>query len=386
MIPHVGRLPPETFVDIIRYLVFPNLPQALLFLHSASGIDVSTDVWSLVEIQTALRRVTLVCRAWNVIGTELLYTYPCFVSSRQVRNFSRSIKNSPSLARFIKHIFVVEADNLSIRKDRKRIEAGEAARAILQACKDTSLETLTTDVSNANGSGSIASFFIQCLSVATRLRRLVINGTSHPVTFAHLALPNLEVLCLRTSYISSDTTFPILPQLHTLQIAKSDIWVELGEVILEQKLPKLRSLELYQCEYAEKTFHPLRLPYLERMHFIGEGELALYKHLLISGALDKLKHVTLGFIDTFSSPPDLSETPLPLMLQSLTLLGFLARNAGLISITRYLEKNMEVLPANHFRRLEFSCTKIDCDGKTIHGLQTLCTSLGIEFQMNKTRK
>ncbi len=382
---HVGRLPPETFIDIIHYLVFPTLPDALLFLHSAPGVDAGTDVWGLVEIQTTLYRVTLVCRAWNNIGTELLYTYPCFVSPRQVRRFSRTIRSTPTLARFIKHIYAVEASNLGIRRDRKRTVIGDSAKAILNACKHSSLETLTADVVDHSGVGSIASCFLEHISPASRLRRLVINGIPDPDTFARLSLPSLQVLCLRTTFLSKTTVFPVLPKLDTLQIAKGDVWVELGELIMDEKVPKLCSLELYHCEYVVKTFHPLVLPHLERMHFVGPGELALYKHLLISGALDKLKHITLGFFDTFNYPEDLSETQLPLKLESLTLIGVLARNVGILSITRYLEKNQEVLPAKYFRRLEFSCTKIDCDGNTVHELQTLCDSLGIEFHLNKMR-
>lgn len=387
---HVGRLPPETFIDIIHYLVFPTLPDALLFLHSAPGVDAGTDVWGLVEIQTTLHRVCLVCRAWNNIGTELLYTYPCFVSPKQVRRFSRTLRSTPVLARFIKHIYVVEASNLKIGlnirpKDKKRNVIEDNAKAILNACKHSSLETLTTDVVDHIGAGSIASFFLEHISYSSRLRRLVINGIPDPDTFARLSLPSLQVLCLRTTFLSKTTVFPVLPNLDTLQIAKGDVWVELGELVTNEKMPRLSSLELYHCEYVVKTFHPLVLPRLERMHFVGPGELALYKHLLISGALDKLKYITLGFFDTFNHPEDLSETQLPLMLESLTLIGVLARNAGIRSITRYLEKNQEVLPAKYFRCLEFICTKIDCDGNTVHELQTLCDSLGIEFRLSKMR-
>lgn len=193
---HVGRLPPETFIDIIHYLVFPTLPDALLFLHSTPGVDAGTDVWSLVEIQTTLYRVTLVCRAWNNIGTELLYTYPCFVSPKQVRRFSRTIRATPSLARFIKHIYVVEASNLGIRKVKKRNVIGDSAKAILNACKHSSLETLTTDVVDHIGVGSIASFFLEHISPASRLRRLVINGIPDPDTFARLSLPILPHVTL----------------------------------------------------------------------------------------------------------------------------------------------------------------------------------------------
>ncbi|KAJ3491508.1 hypothetical protein NLI96_g645 [Meripilus lineatus] len=382
-ITHVGRLPPETFIDIIHYLVFPTLPQALLFLHSTPGIDAATDTWGLVEIQTALYRVTLVCRAWNIIGTELLYTYPTFVSPRQVRNFGRTLQQAPSLARFIKHIFVVEASNLPLRRDRKRTIVPNIVRDILQACKDTTLDTLTTDVVNYTGSDSIASYFLDFISVSSRLRRLVINGIPNQLSFSQLRLPNLEILCLRTTFISGNTVFPILPKLHTLQIAKGDIWVELGEVILDDRLPALRSLELYLCEYVTKTFHPLSLPHLETMNFVGKGELELYKHLLISGALDSIKNITIGFVESLLSPIDLSETQLPLKIESLSLIGFYAQNAGIVSIAHYLERNQAVLPAKHFRRLDFSCSKIDCESKHINQLQTLCSSLEIEFHLNK---
>ncbi|KAJ3491498.1 hypothetical protein NLI96_g627 [Meripilus lineatus] len=398
------RLPVEVILIILNHLVSTTYHQALPFVFETPfRIRLQdTDVAKLVYRQLSLYNVALVCRLWNSFGTQYLYSHPCLSTPAHVHLLRRTLTNGPRFCRFIKHIFAVDfvssvyvdeaSKSLAFNFFRRREDPIKRRKSdilsILDSCGNLSLESMTLINHDEEPSTiSQGALFLEALSMGARLRRLVLDGTTIQQRLTKLTLPSLEVLCLRCfTFENVLPGLPVLPRLHTLQLAKVYSWIDFRLVIEHERLPMLRSLEMYQCAF-HGLVPPLRslsfLPDLEDLRLVGSNELDTFQYLIKFCGLPSIRHIAIGEPNTNPTTLDFSSWIFPDTLECLTVFAVVAGRPPLSELLHCLELNRS---RNNLRTLKrvniLGVVPARGDLLFIGEVQWICKSNGIRLHLS----
>jgi len=385
------HFPTELIQEFLQWLIIPNLWRMSPFVYETPARHQCIATEDFLLGQWSLAKATLVCRLWNAIGTELLYSRPCLISSHQIRLLRRTIERAPDLARCIRgYLFADDEENrdyvYTINRKPRNIEGRKVdITTVLHPYEGSSLDMVTIGASRYSEPFLSSHFFFQALSVTTNLRKLVINGYFSDELFSFTAMPLLEEMCFCYSPITAKTRFPQLPRLRTLRLAHVVCWVDICEIIGRNRLPALRSLECYRCEFLIPALESLDLvPKLEELYLVGEAELAIFYQLFITSGLDQLQHIAIGLIDTLHHPLDLSDWRLSERLQKLTIFGVVSGNASLSTLHRCLQRNIKPIRSRFFRQLVYYSSVQQFDDEWVQELSSFGSSKDISVELKKT--
>ncbi|KAI0337245.1 hypothetical protein BDW22DRAFT_967250 [Trametopsis cervina] len=284
------HLPSELVFAVLRYVLppahthaaaFPSDPRALY-----AGLASTSDFrGALRRAQASLRAATLVCRAWCLPATELLYACPFLDSTTSVLALQRTLARELILGKLVKTMWVFNAESgakgaagrcadlagIRKRKARKKVQADfiGALRAL------TSLDAVVV-CNHGLSTGSGLDFPVDNILVYTLpsptsaqnsqkgkeagagvyIPHLTVRGPSafnapwtrhaKPASFTPA---QLERLCLRDiephpAVLACAPYLPTLPRLHTLQVgmfAHDEM-----PVVSAGTLPALHVLEVYR--------------------------------------------------------------------------------------------------------------------------------------------
>lgn len=328
------RLPYEIVLSILEHFyfssdlyrqAFPYLTECPAFVYNRNIVDQPDPA------QITLAGTLRVSRVWCLSGTALLYARPFLISFERVRQFARTIRDSPFLAPLVKELFVLNQRKAGAQKSFARaIKARGTAISVRSELISVlgslcSLKELT--VSTREGGAEtilpLDTTFFNHESIGNSLRRLVIYGTpdsspshGHCIS-SSVNLPNLEVLCLREVFFQTRHQFPFLPRLQILQIAQcSHAYDPLSKTIPYSLFPCLTTLELYQnysiIEPDAECFRKL-----SRLHLVGHHEFGYSDKWQYKPPMDNVKYLVLGH---YFAPGKLVTIKLPRRLETLVFL------------------------------------------------------------------
>jgi len=246
-----------------------SLPQEIILLILQMLVDPGVEfgkefdaVTSAGHRQTHLLPAMRVSRSWYEAGIDLLYSQPRLVSMRRVELFAQTIKHRPDLGRLVRELYVFHQSSRhphyrsSIRHllegTRKRKLVRSKLITILQQCPSLGYLVISSEDQIYPYILPFDETFVSKSGIQSHLRRLTISGSVRTDNQHHyrshflppdVSLPSLEILSLRNIHFPPQYHFPILPKLHTLQIARC--WHTNQPPIKSRTFPSLRVLESY---------------------------------------------------------------------------------------------------------------------------------------------
>ncbi|KAJ3492001.1 hypothetical protein NLI96_g301 [Meripilus lineatus] len=297
-------LPPELLLLIIDYLALPYHLAAFAAGCLLSRVDRESFTHSMLfEARSNLLHTTRVCRSWNAVATEILYSKIFLLSPTQLLLFCRSLKRNPTLCSFVKQLYVLQPQHKSTRLLQRvpwAITPGVGDiefPTLLAAC--TSLETLTFTYCPKRPSvySSWTSGFMERSGIGAHLKELAIHGTTgeehKPLEMLNpaISLPLLEVLVLKAVTLNHNHQFPVFPKLRTLRIVLIPRVKVPGVVfqlnIYATNFPSLRRLVL-QDTNASIHVDEAVLRNLWSLRMCGTSERTMYNAWVMKGYLENV--------------------------------------------------------------------------------------------------
>ncbi|CAL1705563.1 unnamed protein product [Somion occarium] len=286
-----------------------NTSSVILQLHftpTPSGTDSS---------QRFLLIVLKVSKAWNTVGTKMLYSRPFLISHWRVQSFARTLASNLSLGRLVKDVYVLFQSRhiYATKVSDTQMEALDIVTRFdliraLRLCP--SLQTLA--ISNRSRLHPVIypvdKVFVDASRIGRRLRKLTIHGCPsifsayfRPILSEDASLPQLMTLCLREICIIDGFQFLLLRRLHTLQIAQSYRWPQNTDrvpnlTLSSAVMPMLTTLEVYENSFITRLdVNGMRR--LRRYHCLGRPSVASFPDRNVTAILDGLRHLmTAGYL------------------------------------------------------------------------------------------
>ncbi|KAJ3491502.1 hypothetical protein NLI96_g643 [Meripilus lineatus] len=339
----------------------------------------------------------MVGKSWNSAVTTFLYMRPVIKTQKQLRCLCRSLQASPRLPSLVLALIIVAPSeqvpprNIFRLKVRswlstfRETHPQEAVRTILKLCSSHQLESmmLSTSASLPNTSTAPIVIFSQILGEGWPLRKLVIDSNAFidHTLFGRMDLPQLEILHLRSLVLNRFTTFPHLPRVSVVQVVKCYISYQAPLFFDEQRLPNLRSLGFYQCEfkYCKYLTYLITLENLERLCIVEYNSESPILWAGSSGQLAKVPHLTIGTKYPFS-PVFAHSFRFPRSLRTLTVLGVSPGEEWPIDdFIRCLTSQFE---QGRFQLLEmlYVVGEIGCDAN-LEPLRSFCEQRGVQTEL-----
>lgn len=335
--------------DSLEYSLAQRLPQDILYIiFTHLALPYYTAVFVLTDLLTPVHAPYFLtpkpskhvkcllagaqtCKAWNIAGTEILYSKPCLLSHHQVRLFLRTMKENPTLGLLVRNTYFLQPPDkrhifLQLRRGNHESVDSELA-TVLYGCSSLNTLSLTLRGESPLVFTAWHRFFNEGHSVGGRLRRLWISGDrSAQPTFADVipffaSLPVLEDLVLEEVAIQSGNAFPHLPKLWRFMLLNPNrICDSSGSFTLPidtEHFPSLKEFGVVgpnvQLLMDEPTVRRLR-----ELSLLGEAEMRWFVKEVQRGHLENLQSL-IFHIDTYR-PGDFWFPRLPRCLQSMTLI------------------------------------------------------------------
>ncbi|KAI0797154.1 hypothetical protein C8Q75DRAFT_228465 [Abortiporus biennis] len=284
------KLPREILIRIFQYLItddFTDIFEHVRRIPFVNNHHLHTLDSKIASQQKAIYYVMLTCKSWCSAGFNVLYSRPCLTSIDRIRLLARTLREAPSLSRFVQGIFVlnyVKSNGDRAPSPSQRRNNGYQTRPRMQDTK-AHLEFILASCTNLD---HIALYNDQHLvrilddedfvfgmpSFKTQLRTFTLyHSNSEFLTCIpqnDSRLSTLKTLCLRNVVFQSDNYFPVMSQLETLQLIRCHFDADCLP-ILPSELPSLVTLEAHENNRC--PFEADGLQKLKRIELIGNAEL-----------------------------------------------------------------------------------------------------------------
>ncbi|KAI0783656.1 hypothetical protein C8Q75DRAFT_810714 [Abortiporus biennis] len=338
----------------ILLAIFAALPRPFELFGHLRGIEYDeTVVHPLLDRQTTLFNLVLVCKYWNTILTPALYSYPTLPNIKHAYRLRHTLKSKPTLIPLLKRIHVtsiaIHSRDLYLFEEflpskstiarvwnevvHKQVYHPASHNIIKLLTLCTNVESLTIHYPyfrylDAQRHHILFPILMQSPELSGKwkfsLKRLFINAFEFKgQEFTNIGtFVNLQILSLRGCRFERyrSITFPALPSLHTLQFIDCEFYKNIQGPFL---LPSIHTLQSFHTQYHTATpwIAMLSLPTLKTIHSIGMADNFL--PVFLAGYMPDILNVTdltLGDADvTFVFPFRIERYTIPKDLQRLTL-------------------------------------------------------------------
>ncbi|KAJ3478075.1 hypothetical protein NLI96_g10019 [Meripilus lineatus] len=283
------ELPRDILLKVFHE-VFPP-PFYLIQDHWCGGyfIPIDNPVFVARKSLHNIANITLVCKSWNAVATEILFSRVVIRNEEALRKFSAVLVESPPLGLFVKGIWLSmrplgpskSSDiTLNIHRGRNADSVEELFPAALRYC--IFIQTLVLDIDLTKHSSGFISWnnaFLQRSLLADRLRILSVyynlsTTARMDVMPSNMVLSRLEELTLCWTIFPMRYTFPVLAHCHTLRLISTTI--DLKNAASEQEMLSISSISFPSLKRlcVHGSLDPIEvddqcLEGLESLHLVG---------------------------------------------------------------------------------------------------------------------
>ncbi|KAI0075231.1 hypothetical protein K474DRAFT_1440692 [Panus rudis PR-1116 ss-1] len=321
----IQRIPSRLLLGILNRAVHPVEASHLIkFTHQGSLIHPSEAKWDfdatdLRESRKNALTLTLVCRDWYLIGTEILYSRPFLDSDIAIERFYQTVKARPQICRLVRDLYL---DRIHTLNFQTRLHPGSTIihgigtyyrlkrniDDIITYCSDIkSILTVGDD-----GAHTVTSLLLNRIldihNPPLSLRQLILHVDKlHNLRrTSGLTFPTLEVLSLRQGTIHHRAVADLasFPRLRTLQLAhiildRSDLATFAN--CTREVAPFLNTLQVFEVSFRNVEYFTMRLPNIfENLTLVGPRQLQCFmtKPLAASTDMQSVRHLVVGVVSS----------------------------------------------------------------------------------------